>query len=347
MAKNKRKSHFQKEDEDDENDDGGGMSAAAAVPSRVKDLPGDNVTAPITKMSAAAVAADDSPQLQQQQGVDPKKIQLGSGLRWGSSSSRHDIFATMAGRLESRRAGNTSKTVFFVRPNHKRYQEIHAEDRIVGIIEDRMGSDGAGGDLYRVNIGASHPATISNLSGFEGATKRNKPQLQTGQVIYARVVAPTYPVNSSSSSSSHGNNHGCGILDPVLSCQLGPHDGNLPRKDWMTSETLYGVLKGGTVCRISTGLARSLLHPDSVVLAELAQSKALAFEVAVGVNGFLWIHSTAPEYTILIQNAICNSAVLTPAQVRGMVKQLVYTVRKQMQQDHVGAGGFDDNAMQE
>jgi exosome complex RNA-binding protein Rrp4 len=73
----------------------------------------------------------------------------------------------------------------------------------------------------------------------------------------------------------------------------------------------------------------------------------MAFEVAVGVNGFLWIHSTAPEYTILIQNAICNSAVLTPAQVRGMVKQLVYTVRKQMQQDQDGYDGDCGSAMQE
>ena len=241
------------------------------------------------------------------------------------------IFVTTAGRLETRKSGN--KTVFFVRPNQKRYQELHAEDRVVGIVEDRLGSDGAGGDLYRVNIGASHPAMLSNLSGFEGATKRNKPHLQPGQVLYARVVAPNYPVAATTKSSCTIHNHGCGIMDPVLSCQLGPHDGNLPRKDWMTSETLYGILKGGTVCRISTGLARSLLHPDSVVLQELATAAkpSIPFEIAVGVNGFLWIHSAAPEYTILIQNAIQNAAVLTPAQVRGMVKQLVYTVRKEMQ----------------
>jgi exosome complex component RRP40 len=187
------------------------------------------------------------------------------------------------------------------------------EDRVVGIVQDRVGSDGTtGGDWYRVDIGAAHLALLNNLS-FEGATKRNKPHLQTGQLLYARVMD-------------------VGILDPMLSCIPGPHDAGMPRKDWMTNEGCYGELRGGTCCKISTGLAHELLHPDNTVLAELAQSK-LAFEVAIGVNGYLWIHSPLPEYTILVQNAIRNSEVLTEEQVRAMVKTLVYTVEKKLQQD--------------
>jgi exosome complex component RRP40 len=177
-----------------------------------------------------------------------------------------------------------------------------------------MGSDGAGGDLYRVDIGASAHASLSNLA-FEGASKRNKPQFQAGQVLYCRI-------------SELFNGH----LDPELSCILGPHDSGIARKEWMTNEGAYGELKGGTVTRISTGLARQLLLPNSLVLAELSKHK-IAFEVAIGVNGFLWIHSQKPDYTILIQNAITNSEVLTPEQIRSMVKALVYTVEKQIQQD--------------
>lgn len=225
---------------------------------------------------------------------------LGTGLRYHNDR----ILATCAGRLEQR-----SNNTYFVQQNIQRYRP-HLEDRVVGIVEDRVANDGAGGDVYRINIGGPHPALLSNLS-FEGATKRNKPNLQTGMLLYARVQS----VPDS--------------MDPTLSCQLGPHDGGIPRKDWMTNEGTYGELKGGTTTKISLGLARELLDPKNVVLKEL--SKSLSFEVCIGVNGFLWIHSTRPEYTILIQNAIKNSQVLTEAQVRGMVKSLVQTINRQIE----------------
>jgi exosome complex component RRP40 len=122
-------------------------------------------------------------------------------------------------------------------------------------------------------------------------------------------------------------------MDPTLSCQLGPNDAglNLPRKDWMTNEGTYGELKGGTSQKIPLGLARELLDPRNVVLHELSKSQ-IPFEVCVGVNGYLWVHSPRPAYTILIQNAILNSQVLTEGQVRGMVKSLVETVNRQIRQ---------------
>ena len=223
----------------------------------------------------------------------------------GEETVSKRIIATTPGRLEQK--SNT----YYIKQNTKRYRPS-LEDRVVGVVEERVASDGAGGDLFRVNIFGTHPALLSNLS-FEGATKRNKPSLNTGQLIYARVQSISR------------------FTDPTLSCQLGPHDGGLARKDWMTNEGTYGELKGGTCTKISLGLARELLSPRNLVLAELARYK-LAFEVCIGVNGMLWVHSTRPEYTILIQNAILNSQVMTEAQVRGMVKSLVDTVRKQIQQ---------------
>eukprot|EP00339_Tiarina_fusa_P006177 CAMPEP_0117053606 /NCGR_PEP_ID=MMETSP0472-20121206/37085_1 /TAXON_ID=693140 ORGANISM="Tiarina fusus, Strain LIS" /NCGR_SAMPLE_ID=MMETSP0472 /ASSEMBLY_ACC=CAM_ASM_000603 /LENGTH=261 /DNA_ID=CAMNT_0004768741 /DNA_START=108 /DNA_END=893 /DNA_ORIENTATION=+ len=242
-------------------------------------LPGDDVTDKINQQ-------------------DLKKAKIGTGLRY------HDekVLATCAGRLEQR--SNT----YYIKQNIKRYRP-HLEDRVIGIVEDRVASDGSGGDVYRVNIGGPTPAMLSNLS-FEGATKRNKPNFVPGTLLYARIQA--IPV----------------CMDPSLSCQLGPHDGGLPRKDWMTNEGTYGELKGGTCTKISLGLARELLDPRNLVLNEI--SKAIPFEVCVGVNGWLWIHSTRYEYTIMIQNAILNSQVLTEAQVRGMVKSLVETVNQQI-----------------
>jgi exosome complex component RRP40 len=255
-------------------------------------LPGDNVTDHI------AFPLNDASDVQL-----PK---LGSGLRYDTVNKQ--VYATCPGSLERHR----NRAVYYVEQNQLRRYRPAMEDRVVGIVENRAGPDGAGGDLYRINIGASHPAVLSNLQ-FEGASKRNKPAFQPGHLIYARVSAL--------------NN----LLDPTLSCINGPHDTGVPRKDWMTNEGCYGELRGGTCCKITTNLARELLHPSNTVLAELATCK-LAFEVAIGVNGFLWIHSAVSEHTILIQNAIQNSEVLTDTQVRAMVKSLVYMVEKQLQQ---------------
>lgn len=239
----------------------------------------------------------------------PNTTNVGRGLR----RDRGRVFATLAGILQNYNHPSAAGLTPFVRNDVRRYRP-HLHDRVVGIILERAGSDGAGGDWYRVELYGTTMALLSNLS-FEGATKRNRPTLATGQLIYARVAE----INVSSS-------------DPViLSCTNGPLDSGIPRKDWMTNEGCYGPLKGGTCCRVSIGLARELLHPHCLVFAELAQSK-IPFEVAIGVNGVVWIHSGEPDHTILVQNAIQNSHVLTESQVRGMVQQLVYTVGKRLQQ---------------
>ena len=277
-------------------------------------LPGDDVTRHVAQQQHHGEDGDASGEEEEEAaagGTSPtaaKMPKIGTGLRYDAVTGR--VYATVAGRLERR--PRRSPPVYFVRENLRRYIPS-VEDRVVGIVEDRVGSDGAGGDVYRINIGASHPATLSSLS-FEGATKRNRPSFKPGQLLYARIS----DLNSS-------------LLDPVLSCQLGPHDAGIPRRDWMTGEGCYGELKGGTAIRVSTGLARQLLKPDNVVLSELSNLK-LAFEVAVGANGLVWVHSTLPDYTVAIVNAIQNSSVLTEAQTRAMVKSLVYTVKKQIQQ---------------
>jgi exosome complex component RRP40 len=288
-------------------------------------LPGDSL---ISYMA-------DSTALQKEPSTPPSSVRIGIGLRQDPTQHVH---ATCAGRLMRRRIQATETTkytqqeegiayVYFVEPSKsgKRRYRPALEDRIVGIVVDRMGTDG-GADLYRIDIRAAHYAILSNLH-FEGATKRNKPQLQPGQLIYARIQSCDDP-----------------LLDPTLSCMNGPLDMGLSRKDWMTQEGVYGELRGdGTLCRISPRLARQLLDPtgqDNVVLTELAQCKNLAFELAIGVNGYVWIHSSVPEYTLLIQNAIQNSEVLTAPQIRAMVKNLVYLVEKQRQRrsDAVSSG---------
>jgi len=206
-------------------------------------LPGDNVTchiaswpsspAPTTAATVRAATTFQPSSTSSSTSPHPK-IVLGTGLRY--DATRHQVYATMAGRLDHRIVGggaatststttrtsttsstSSSKAIYFIRHNAARYDCPAVDDRVIGIVQDRLGSDGTtGGDWYQVELGASHLALLNNLS-FEGATKRNKPQLSTGQVIYARVAR----VDSNDSN----------VFDPILSCQLGPLDqGIVPKK---------------------------------------------------------------------------------------------------------------------
>lgn len=280
-------------------------------------LPGDNVTKWINTNETS----------------DKKKpvVKLGTGLRWeqhkaSDSNNNNDqtmpqVYATIAGRLTHKA---TASSTYFVQTaaDNGRYQPL-LHDRVVGIVEDRTGSDGAGGDLYRVQIGSGHTATLSNLA-FEGATKRNKPALKPGQVVYARVAA----------LYAH--------IDMELSCQLGPVDvgQNLTRRDWMTDEGCYGVLQGGTVLRVPHDWARRALLPNlqHVLWQELLDNSnknknSLAGEIAVGCNGWIWMHAASSSATILLYNIIRNAPVLTEAQTRAMIRQMVSHFNQQQEQE--------------
>lgn len=201
-------------------------------------------------------------------------------------------------------------------------------DRVIGIIEDQKAS----AEYYRVNIFGSHSALLHVLS-FEGATKRNRPQLDPGCLVYCRIV----------------KGFGGGRMDPEVSCKVGGgsgnnsgistyneaedddeyDDGGAARKDWMTNEGTYGPLTGGTSFRISLGLARELLLPNNAALSALDKS-GIPFEIAIGVNGMVWLNSPEPEITIMICNAIKNSEVMSEENVRGMIKVMVKNVKKEL-----------------
>jgi len=117
-----------------------------------------------------------------------------------------------------------------------------------------------------------------------------------------------------------------------VSCKVESSGSLLSRKDWMTDEGTYGELTSSndtnlaTFMRVSCGLARELLSPKNVVLNELGRSIQGGFEVAIGVNGAVWVHSSAAAHTILICNAVRNSEVLTDEQTRGMVRALLKSI---------------------
>jgi len=265
-------------------------------------LPGDDVTSQILTNGQNN---DTSNGKKKKSGV-PK---LGTGLVYHPESKR--VTVSLAGRIHYRSASHT----YYVLSNARRYVP-KLNDRVLAVVEERVGAD-----YYRVNIFGPHPALLSQ-TGFEGSTKRNKPNLQPGSLIYCRVC------------------NVCPDMDPEVTCKVGGDDdgnsnkdGGASRKDWMTDEGTYGELKGGTtILNLSLGLSIELLRPDSIVLEALAKYAApsMPFELAIGVNGSLWVHSNRPEHTILILNAIKNSEVMTEEQCRGMVREMVKTMKERI-----------------
>lgn len=100
-----------------------------------------------------------------------KSIKIGAGL----DHENGNVNVTTAGTLRYRAPGS-----YWVDTDRKRYFP-KVEDQVVGIIDQVLG------DFYSVNIFSGFNC-ILNRQAFEGATKRNKPELKRGDVIYARVI---------------------------------------------------------------------------------------------------------------------------------------------------------------
>lgn len=152
-----------------------------------------------------------------------------------------------------------------------------------------------------MDLHGTTPALLPLLA-FEGASKRNKPNLSVGTLVFARVAEADKDV------------------EPELSCQVAGG----PKKDWVTGECVFGELKNGYVFQCSMKHARSLLSPKSAVLQALAAK--LPFEIAVGCNGRVWVHSGAVKHTVLIANAVLASESLDAGRTRALVRSLLKQV---------------------
>ena len=199
---------------------------------------------------------------------------------------------------------------------------------VIGVIKERAGEN------YKVDINSPHTA-ILNLTSFDGATRRNRPDLRPGSLVYARMLG----------------SHFGGELDPEISC-ISPPNASMGRKDWVTGLSMFGELKDGFMIHVSSGVCRQLLQRENVLLGLLGER--VPFEIAVGLNGRVWVcaqescilentpttatgggtkvvnkeevEAAHVRNTILIANAIQNAEFLTSTQqMKQMADQLFAT----------------------
>ena len=89
--------------------------------------------------AATILPGDDVSEMMKQ--ISKGNPRLGNGLR----KEENSVFATIAGSLQYRSG------VIFVQQNARRYRPS-VEDRVIGIVEERVAGDGAGGDIFKVSM---------------------------------------------------------------------------------------------------------------------------------------------------------------------------------------------------
>ncbi|KRY40343.1 Signal peptidase complex catalytic subunit SEC11C [Trichinella spiralis] len=140
----------------------------------------------------------------------------------------------------------------------------YAGDRVVGIVVGKWM------DYWKVEIGAWKTAIIHYLS-FENATKRMRPVVNMGDVIYGRL--------------KHD-------IEPELVC-----------KDEMGKANNLGILPSdGMMLKMPPAYARRLLGRKKQVL--LAVGKEVPCELAIGMNGWVWIRASTARQRMAISHAL-------------------------------------------
>ncbi|KAL5545776.1 hypothetical protein UlMin_005463 [Ulmus minor] len=174
---------------------------------------------------------------------------------------------------------------YWVESSQKRYVPC-VEDCVLGIVVDCRA------DNFLVDIKGPALAFLPVLA-FEGGTRRNIPKFEVGTLLYVRVVKANLGMN------------------PELSCT-----------DAMGKAAEFGALKEGYNFECSTGLSRMLLSSPPCTVLE-ALGKKLSFEIAVGINGRVWVNAASPSTIIIVANAVMKSESLSVAQQRIMVEKLL------------------------
>ncbi|KAN0064457.1 exosome non-catalytic core subunit rrp40 [Thecaphora frezii] len=177
----------------------------------------------------------------------------------------------------------------YVSTYSRRYSPAHS-DAVIGVITARTP------DHYLVSLASSHTATLPLLS-FHGATKRHRPNLPVGTLVYA-LVASALP-----------------FTDPELTCVL-PTGDAAGYGPLLATDSRARPQGTAMVFAVSLPLAARLWRGEEQLLALVA--RCFPFEAAVGVNGFVWVRAAEVRMVValgsVLREADARSVALESAQ---------------------------------
>ncbi|KAL9126366.1 MAG: hypothetical protein Q9217_004568 [Psora testacea] len=193
-------------------------------------------------------------------------LKLGPGLRHTPPST---ITCTLAGPLGI----DYKKNAIWIENNSGRYIP-QTGDVVVATVHH------SSAEIFQCSLTPHTAYAQLPQLAFEGVTKKTRPQLSAGSLIYARI--------------SHASKH----TVPELLC----YNASTGKSEGM------GELKGGMLFDVSLGMARRLLMARQreeggiQVLDEIAEK--VAFEVAVGRNGKVWVKSGGVREVMVVGKAL-------------------------------------------
>lgn len=191
------------------------------------------------------------------------KVILGPGLR----RLEGKVLVTKCGVLKQK-----DKVTFWVDGHQKRYVPARGEF-VIGIVTNKAG------DYFKVDIGSSEPASLSYLS-FEGATKKNRPDINVGDALYTKVLSANKD------------------MEPELVCV----DSN-----W--KKGVAGLLEpNGFIFTCSLNLVQKCLEDNHKFIDRLG--KKIPLEIAIGLNGRIWVRTDSFRNTMFVINAILSAELL-------------------------------------
>lgn len=189
---------------------------------------------------------------------------IGPGLY--SNPLTNEIIPINAGLLETKSYNN--RQTIHIESNSKRYIPSTG-DFVIGVVT------GTFGDTFRVSLSNFSSGVTLNSMSFPNATKKNRPNLKLGNLVYARV-----------SNAEREIDVEIECLDPTTG-----KDGG------------FGLLEGGYVFDVSLAFARTLLFEPNHELLNLLV-KRCKFEIAIGLNGRIWIKADELKYTLALAKSI-------------------------------------------
>ena len=137
------------------------------------------------------------------------------------------------------------------------YYSPKVGDMIIGIITQKTY------EFFKVNISTNKDATLNSID-FEGATRKTRPNLSVGDVVFALVEKENKYSNVTLTCKSVKN-----------------------KKGWMTGESEFGELKDGKVFEFGRYLCLKFL--DDKELRQRLKECVKNLRIKIGMNGRIWI----------------------------------------------------------
>ncbi|XP_061100755.1 exosome complex component RRP40-like [Conger conger] len=204
-----------------------------------------------------------------------EKVICGPGLRRNGD----EILVCKSGILHHKHPN-----MYWIDSQQKRYVPAKGES-VIGIVTAKSG------DVFKVDVGGSELASLSYLA-FEGATKRNRPNVQVGDLVYGQFVIANKD------------------MEPELVCM-----DSCGRANGMG---VFGA--GGLLIKVSLGLVRRLLAPQSALVKEL--EAVFPCEMVVGLNGRVWLKAQSTQHMLVLASLLESCENMTPQQRQALFRRV-------------------------